>query len=253
MLINYQKEVLIDHRSTVSIVDQVYEQLEILFSSAKVMNDQEIISAKKLAHLLDIDVADVDNVYDKLLKNKFIYVTKEHNIRVSKYNRILDFFKKIVYFVDGIKQLNKEPSIEVLDFEIIKANEDMIPDINVYQDKRFLKQTRLFKADNEPYIYLEEFYSVERFPKLLDAKPDIAGFTYEKLLSVHYDIQFKKNERLVKVQIIDQKLANILKVKKGLPNFRIDMIYYDQDNIPIGYAIIHSLPYFYFDYNIKIK
>lgn len=253
MLINYKKSLLIDHRSTVSIKDQLYHQFEELLSSSKVVNKKTLLSAPELAKLLKLNLADVNDVYNKLEKNNYIGIRKNQTVYVSKYDRILNFFNELVMIKEGIESLGKTPTEDLTDFEIVKLGPKVISDIDNYDDKRFLRHARIFKADDEPYIYLEEFYPIDRFPCLLEAKRSDGGLIYENILRPKHNLLFKKNKRNIKVELLDKKMAKILKVRKGSPAFKIDMVYYDQDNVPMGYGKAVSLPYFYFDYNIKIK
>lgn len=253
MLIDYKKLLLIDHRSTVKIVDQLYNQFEELLSSSKVVNKQVLLCSNELASILNLDEIDVFDVYQRLEKNNFIEISKNKTVRVSKYNRILDFFNRLILIEDGIRAIGKTPSEELLVYEVVKANKNNVSEIDRYQDKRFLKQVRLIKADDEPYIYLEEFYPIERFPKLIDVNKPSNGRVFQNILKEAYHLQFKKNLRDIKVQLLDQKMAKLLNVRKGLPAFKINMICYDQKELPFVYTNAVSLPYFYFDYNIKIK
>ena len=253
MLIDYKKELLIDHRSNISVVNQLYCQLENLISSSKIINRQPLIQPEELSKLIGVQRSDVQFVYQKLNKNNFIYFDHNQQAIVSKYNRILDFFHRLIKIEDGIKALNKKPSTDLMGLQIVEANALDMYHSSHLNNQQFLKQSRLFKADGEPYIYLEEFYPIERFPKLSLYKDWDSHTLAEHILISEYDLLFKKNERLIKIHSVNQKLAQILKVKKGNSAFRVDMIYYDHKNTPFAYATAYSLPYFYFDYNIKIK
>ena len=251
MSIDYKKEVVIDRRSIKPIHEQLTKQLEKLLSSARVINDEQLISSETLANLLNIDVEDVRKAYRRLEKENFIRISSDGVPLAFKYNRILGFFDSLMFIEDGIRSLNKEPSVDLIDFKIVTIDDSSLIQMNQFKDSRFLKQVRLFRADGEPYIYLEEYYSLERFPKLIEIDATYAGKVYQGFLSKHYDIIFKKNQRLVNVYNFDQHFANVMKIEKGLPGFKVDMIYFDQYDKPFGYSRSISLPHFYFEYEIK--
>ncbi|HKL47931.1 MAG TPA: GntR family transcriptional regulator [Candidatus Izemoplasmatales bacterium] len=253
MSINYKKEIIIDRRSTKPLSEQIASQLERLLSSARVLNKQPMISVVQLARILKIPEKDVKQAYDVLRKDHFIMMDKNNIPYVSKYYRILDFFNKLVFIEDGIEAMGKRPSIEVLDFGIVGLKESAVIPLEKYEDKRFLKQVRLFKADGEPYIYLEEYYPLEKFPKLTNVGIDLAGNVYQGYLAKHYDIVFKKNYRSVHVHVYNDKIGKILKVKKDLPGFNVNMVYYDQYDQAFGYSQTYALPHFYFEYDNQLK
>lgn len=253
MSIDYKKEIVIDRRSTKPISEQITSQLERLLSSARVLNKQPLVASTRLAKELNIDVKDVQEAYKNLRKDHFIMMDKDNIPYVSKYHRILDFFNKLVFIEDGIKAMNKTPSVEILAFGVVNVSQSPIIPLEKYQDKRFLRQVRLFKADQEPYIYLEEFYPLEKFPKLIDISADLAGNVYNGFLAKHYDIVFKKNYRSVHVHVYDDHIGEILKVQKGLPGFNVNMVYYDQADDSFGYSLTYALPHFYFEYDNLLK
>lgn len=252
MSIDYKREILIDRRSSKPIHQQILISLEKLLSSARVINNESLITADELSKVLDVDIKDVQKAYEILKRDKFITYGENNIPYVSKYYRILGFFNRLVQIEDGIRQLNKKPSSELLNFEIVEINSSNYIPLDKYKDKRFLKQSRLFKADGEPYIYLEEFYPIERFEKLLDVEASIAGHIYDELLIPEYGIEFKKTDRFVNVDIYKKEIANILNIDQGLPGFRIDMIYLDKNNEPFGFSQTYSLPHFYFEYDVHL-
>ncbi len=253
MSIDFQKEIVIDHRSAKPISEQIRKQLQRLLSSARVINKEPLLTAKLLAKEINVEVLDVETAYSKLAKDNFISFDDLHVPYVSKYNRILGFFDKLVFIEDGIEQLGKKATIEVVKFEFIEIDETSFINVEHFTDRRFIKQVRMFKADGEPYIYLEEYFSLQHFPKLIEIDESWAGRIYSGFLANHYNTIFAFNERFVNVHIFDQELADIMHIEKGLPGFKIEMIYYDQHMKTFGYSRTYSLPHFYFEYDVKIK
>lgn len=253
MWVDYKKEILIDHRSTVDIYQQIYSQLEDLLSSAKVLNGQALMEAENLSRLLNVEVEMVNEIYQELKQKRFIYFDDNDIPRVTKYNRFLDFFNEYIAVDEGIKAAGKKATVDRLELKIIELKDDALIDLSKYKDKRFCKQSRLYKADDMPYVYLEEFFPVDRFSKLLDIDRIKPNNIYIDIINANYDVKFVKNKRIIKIEIVKSKIANILKIKEGLSHFTAEMIYYDQNDIPYGYAKAYALPYHYFDYDIKIK
>lgn len=252
MSIEYRDELMIDRRSNKPVFEQIYSQLEKLLSSARVINNESIIKPDTLAKKLDVPLEEVKKAYDLLEKNKFIQYGEDQKPYVIKYARIIDFFSKLIFIEDGIRSLGKEPSLENLKLQVIEVEDSKLIPIHEYQDNRFLRQTRLFKADGQPYFYLEEFYPIERFPKLMDLKEDYQERIYGSILKKHYDIEFKTNKRKIHVHLFDQELSEILNVKPGLSGFKLDMTYYDQNNKAFCYSYAYSLPHFYFEYDVHL-
>ncbi|QWC00252.1 GntR family transcriptional regulator [Mycoplasmatota bacterium] len=252
MSIDYRDAIIIDRRSNKPIYEQIYAQLEDILSSARFINEERLATASHLAKLLNVDMSEVEKTYDLLEKRKFISYDEENFPYVTKYSRILDFFSKLVFIEDGIRSLGKTPSKETIDFEILEIDESDVIPLENYDDHRFLRQTRIFRADDEPYFFLEELYPIERFPKLLDVHRDLAGTLYENVLKKEYGIRFVKNNRQINVSSFDQKLSNILKVKEGLKGFKINLEYLDQNGNAFGYGHAYSLPHFYFEYDVKL-
>lgn len=252
MSIDYKREIVIDRRSSKPIHQQILINLEKILSSARVINNETLLSSSELAKVLNVSVKDAEKAYEILKRDKFISYDENHIPYVSKYYRILDFFNRLVQIEDGIKQLNKEPSVDLLSFEIVQIDRSTFIPLDKYKDKRFLKQSRLFRADGEPYIYLEEFYPIDRFEKLLEVDRSLAGHLYDRILVPHYKIDFRKTDRFVNVNIHKKEIAKLLNIEQGLPGFRIDMIYLDQNHEPFGFSQTYSLPHFYFEYDVHL-
>lgn len=252
MQINYRNEVIIDHRSNKAISEQIYSQLEKLFSGTRFVDQEPIISEKDLSKLLDVKINDVVEAYRLLEKRGYLSYNSKNTPVLSKYSRILDFFSKLIFIEDGIEGLGKIPTTEVISFDIVEVETSSIINLNRFTDKRFLKQARLFKADNQPYFYLEEFYPLERFPKLISANKSYAGNIYMGILYEEYKIKFTNNKRFINVHSFDIELSNILDVQQGMPGFKIELIYYDQYNEPFAYGTAYAPPHFYFEYTVNL-
>lgn len=252
MLINYYKDIIIDHRSNTPVCEQIVEQFQTLFANRSFVHNQELISYKELAEILRIKEKDVKAAYEFLQKFNFIKM-KAGKAYYSKQRRVIDMLNKYTLIINNIKSMGKNPSIQTLDFSIVTLEEKDLVDIDQYKDKRFLKQVRLFKADGHPYVYFVEYFPLERFPELINIDSQYAGRLFEDYLRVKHQIHIHKNQRYINLVNFDLDLAHIFQVKKGLPAYKINLVFYDDKMIPINYAYAYTLPYYAFETDVDIR
>lgn len=248
MFKTFLDEIVVDRRSIEPVHEQLIRQLENILSKGRFSNHQEIISAEDLAEIIHIDIKDVKKAYDYLSRNDYItYI--DGMPRVSRYSRIVNFFNKMIFVKEGILSLRKEPSIDLIAIEVVTLNHFDLLDINQFKDKRFLKQSRLYRADGNPYIYLEEYYPIELYPELLDIDKGFKENIYLEFIRKNYDTVFTKHKRHINVNLFDQEVAMIMGVKKGLPGFKVNMVSYDQNMKAFSFGYGYTLPYFYFEFD----
>ena len=253
MQINYKKEIIIDNRSNSTISDQIVSQFQKILAKSRISHGERLINHKDLAKILKVDPKEVLEAYEILEKYNFIVISND-NVFFTKKTRVLEMFTEYSLIVDNIRSMGKEPSFETLAYEIITMDENQhkFIDLDAYKDKRFLKQVRMFKADNEPYLYLIEYYPVDRFPELATDDNRYIGRIFEDYLRKEYDLHVSKNQRYINVINYDLELANVFGVKKGLPGFEVGLVFYDDNMEVINYGVAYSLPYFSFESNIKL-
>jgi GntR family transcriptional regulator len=249
MLTNYYKDIVIDHRSNTPVCEQLVNQFQTLFSSRSLIDNQEIISYKELAEILRIKVKDAKAAYDLLEKFNFIKM-KKGKAYYSKQTSDIDMVNKYTLITDKIKSMGKIPSIETLDFSIVRIDNSDLIDIQQYKDKRFLKQVRLFKADKQPFVYFVEYFSLQKFPELIEVDSKYAGRLFEDYLRVKYNLNVHKNQRNINVINFNHELSRLFQVKKDLPAFKINLVFLDDKMLPICYAYAYTLPYYSFETDI---
>lgn len=138
---------------------------------------------------------------------------------------------------DYITSLNKKPGAIVLDFTIIKAKQNPeIKDILCLDDDDYIYYfARVRTADDEPVVYSISYVAAKHVPPLSLEIINNSFYQYLKENNITRS-GYKSN---VIAMCANNKLAELLNIKKGDPILYNEGLLYIGNRIPVEYSTIY--------------
>lgn len=136
------------------------------------------------------------------------------------------------FYADMVSQGFK-PKTEVLQKEIVKADEVLAEYLSIKPDDRVIKIYRLRYIEEEPILLVTTFLPFSIFPKLLDE--DLENQSLYTILESKYGIKLLWGERTIEAIIADSQDAKLLRISKGDPLLFLRSITYTEKDIPVEY------------------
>lgn len=207
---------------------QLYDIIINKIESGIYKEHDKLPSERELCDKYNISRATVRKAMDELEKKDYIYKEHGRGIFVSPKafkQDLLNFYS----FTEEMKKIGRKPSSEVINFEKINVDEELIKKLNCKKGIEFYKVTRLRLADEEPMMFETSFLPVERFKGL--TKKDLENNAMYDIFRNKYNVIFKKAEENFQATAIRENESLYLDVKKGSPGIFLERYTYENDNI----------------------
>jgi GntR family transcriptional regulator len=196
--------------------------------------NEKIPSEREICEIYDVSRTTVRQAISELAREGYIY--KKHGkgtfVSSQKFNQNL---QGLYSFTEEMKKLDKVPISQVLKFEILTTNNDIIKNMKLMHGDLVYKFTRLRLADGEPMMLETTYVPYNIFP----------GITKESLnTTALYDI-FKDafNERVEYAEEIflpiltNEGEAKYINVEVGSPSLKITRFAFNKLNKIIEYTV----------------
>ena len=137
-------------------------------------------------------------------------------------------------FDEEIMEKGQIPATEVLEFNVVDADEDVATylDINVSEKVYYL--VRLRYANDEPIVLVKTFIPMKEYPHLKEV-----NFTKNSLYDTFakYNKPISSVKRRLNIEKANKKLSDILNITKNDPVYNFYSLGRSIENIPIEYSI----------------
>lgn len=194
---------------------------------------QQILSEREICETYDVSRTTVRQALDELERDGYIYKVHGKGTFVSP-KRLNQDLMSFYSFTEEMKKIGKEPTSEVIGFEIIHTDEKLSRIFKIKETDLLYKITRIRKADNIPMMYEITYLPFERFEGLTKAE-------LEK--SPMYDVLIGKFlAKLTAAEeyfepILTNKLESIyLDINEGAPSLKIERFTYENSKL-VEYTI----------------
>ena len=144
---------------------QIAEKIKKEFIVGKLKKDDAIPSEIKLGEMYDVSRVTVRQAIRQLVAEDFLYKVRGSGTYVKGGKIEQDIFR-LQSFTEEMRQLNKIPSNEILDFHMQDASEVVQEKLQLEDGEKVFFIRRLRYADEEPLILEETFMPVSLFPDL---------------------------------------------------------------------------------------
>lgn len=210
------------------LMDILIENIE-----KKLEEHQQILSEREICERYDVSRTTVRQALDELERDGYIYKIHGKGTFVSP-KRLNQDLVSFYSFTEEMKKIGKEPTSEVIGFEITHSGEKLSRKFKIQEKDLVYKITRIRKADNIPMMYEVTYLPFDRFEglskKYLEESP-----MYEVLIS-EFSAKLTSAEEYFE-PILTNKLESIyLEIDEGSPSLKIERFTYENTNL-IEYTV----------------
>ncbi|GAB6169117.1 GntR family transcriptional regulator [Clostridium carnis] len=189
-------------------------------------NDQ-ILSEREICEIYNVSRTTVRQALVELEKDGYIYKVHGKGTFVSP-KRVNQDLMSFYSFTEEMKKLGKEPTSEVIGFEVIHAGEKLGRIFNLDEEGLLYKISRIRKADDIPMMYETTYLPFNRFQGL--NKNQLVGKPMYDVLVEYFNAKLTSAEEFFQ-PILTNKLESIyLDIKEGAPSLKIERMTYENNN-----------------------
>lgn len=194
-----------------------------------------IPTEKELSQMFNISRTTVRQAIMDLVQKERLYRTKSKGTFVAHPKTSQDFMRTILSYDDDVRAAGKEPSTEVLKFEVVELTHDIAVEMGREIGSKAILLYRKRLVDDEPLVRVKTYLPYDLCSFLLDH-----DFSKESLYHV---MSQRKQTHVVKiVRTCEARAANnedmeILGIKRGRPIHYFSSIGYNSDGQIIEYSL----------------
>lgn len=229
-------DITLDRQSMVPLYYQLKEQIYHLIQTGVLKSGDLLPSESELCDTFGLSRGTVRQAINMLAEKG--YVTKERGKgtcvrRPSLNHDLLGDYS----FGMGIRKQGLTLKTQTLLKEVIPGKRSITDRLEIDKKSEVIHLIRIRWADEEPWIYEENYLEAAAFPGLEQRNFDTELLT--EILVQDYNINLTRVSAFVEPTIINEKYAKLLDLDAGLPALVMDRVIYQHDNKPAIYS--HAL------------
>lgn len=222
----------IDKSSKIPLYLQLMDILIDKINKSLNENDR-LLSEREICDTYDVSRTTVRQALDELERDGYIYKLHGKGTFVAP-KRVNQDLVSFYSFTDEMKKIGREPSSQIINFEIIEAGEKLSNKFNIGYEELLYKLIRIRKADDIPMMYEITYLPFDRFKGLKKEKLEMTPM-YE-VFSSEYNARITSAEEVFE-PILTSKLESIyLDIEEGSPSLKIERFTYEGSKI-IEYTV----------------
>lgn len=215
----------------------LYHQLETelidLINRGELKENDKLPSERELCDQYNVSRTTARQAIGELERKEYVFKVHGKGTFVSPKvykQQLLKFYS----FTEEMRKLGKNPSSEILSFDLIRADEKIAEKLRVDENSQVYKILRLRIADDIPmmleFTYLPEYRFLDLKEKMLKEKP-----MYDIFREV-YNVSITKAKESFKPILISKSDSKILNVGDGTAAMRIERVTFENNRI-IEYTV----------------
>ena len=220
----------------------LYKQLSDLLrqqiEEGKIKPDHPIPSERSLCEKFRISRITVRQAISEMINQGMLYRKQGKGTFVAK-RKINQGLVRFVNFARTVLELGMKPSTKIIRNDILPADIQIAKILDIPVTSQILKLSLLGMGDDEPLVLYESYFPLPLGKKL--AKEAVIREKKQEPFST-YDLYEKTSNVLPRFVTqtfeaitADDRLASIMKVKKGAPIFMITSIFQTMDHLPLEF------------------
>ena len=213
----------IDHYSQIPLHKQIEEALRSLVGSEEYDNGKLFPNEVELSTAIGVSRNTVRQAF-KTLVNEGLLIRKQGKGTIINKNRnIIMHLKKWDSFTNDMKQQGIKIKNYLIDFSEEKCDKELTTIFNIPLGKSIKKLTRVRGSESIPFVLFESWFH-PRIP--IDNSQNFSKPLNDILENEYNVIAMRSSEELQTI-VADEKIAKMLRVKKGAPLFFRKRLVYD--------------------------
>lgn len=176
--------------------------------------DQKLPSERKLCEIYGVSRITVRQTLKELENEGYIYRVHGKGTFISP-KTFHQQLVKLYSFTEEMKKIGKVPSVRVLSFVKIQADERLSRHMGIEKDEEVFQVVRLRLADNEPLMYETSHLPAQIFPRL--TQKDLQDYPMYEVFQRDYDISVTSAIEKFSATVIRTKEAEYLETSTNHP------------------------------------
>lgn len=214
----------------------LYSQLmEIIIKDIelKMQNDDQLPSEREICERYALSRSTVRQAFLELEREGYIYKLHGKGTFVSPKKLNQDLLK-FYSFTKEMKKLGKEPTSQVLSFELIQCDKKLAQKMHAHLGMKVYRFVRLRLADAHPVMLETSYIPCDRFLGLTGE--DLNQQAMYDIFARRFAVDITYAEEKFQAVMTDEKTAHHLKISRVMPSLQIERFTYEKDQI-IEYTI----------------
>lgn len=178
----------------------------------------KMLSEREICKKYDVSRTTARQTFQELEREGYIYI--EHGkgafVASKKLNQNLQGFYS---FTDEMKKLGKEPSSQVIKFEIQTCNQDIAKKLKLEGEELVYKFTRIRLADGEKMILETTYVPYNSFPGI--TKEDLSNIPLYSIFKDRFNTQIEYAEEYFTPVLTNDEECEQLGIPVGSPSLKI--------------------------------
>ncbi|RKX99121.1 MAG: hypothetical protein DRP54_07775 [Spirochaetes bacterium] len=228
---------IVDKSNPIPLYIQLSDWLEEMIKSEKFEVGSMLPSEAELSKEVGVNRNTVRHAIDLLMQKGLVEKRKGVGTIVKRKSPIYPLHKLNVMtsFVDDFEFDNILIADEILNKSRIKPTNELKRQLNLLPDEDVVKIERVRIAEKVPLVLEIQYYSFEKFGKLLDM--DIKGSMYE-ILTREFNADLDHSIKTIKAVMPTKYIASVLGIHLTTPCIFIESLAYTKENECI--EVLHS-------------
>lgn len=224
---------MLDKESKIPLYSQLMDIL-IHEIESHMQEDEKMLSEREICKKYDVSRTTVRQAFQELEREGYIYIKhgKGAFVASNKFNQNLQGFYS---FTEEMKRLGKEPSSQVIKFEIITSNNDISKKMKLENEDLVYKFTRLRLANEEKMMIETTYVPYNMFPGI--TKDDLNKDPLYDIFRDRFNNVVEYAEEVFIPVLTNEDEAEKLNIGVGSPSLKISRYAYNNNNKVIEYTI----------------
>ena len=213
----------IDHNSQIPLHKQIEEVLRRLINSGGYDNGKLFPKEVEFSNAIGVSRNTVRQAFKTLVNEGLLIRKQGKGTVINKHRNIVTHLKKWDSFTNDMKQQGIKIKNYLIEFIVEQCDSELTTIFNVPLGKGIKKLTRVRGSESIPFVVFESWFH-PRIP--IDNSQDYSKPLNDILENEYNVIAMRSSEELQTI-VADEKIAKMLRVKKGAPIFFRKRLVYD--------------------------
>ncbi len=224
---------MIDHKSQIPYYVQVKAVIHQRLEDGTWNAGDQLPSEAELCELFQVSRTVVRQALQDLIHEGLIVRRKGKGSFVAVRKISEQLAQKLTGFYDDMLNQGYQPVTRVLALRVVPASAEVAAHLGLEPEAEVIEIIRLRSVADTPIVYVSAFIPYALCPNLLH--DDLSNQSLYALLERRYNLYIARGRRTMQAVSAEGQVAQLLRVKRGTPLFRLDSVCYLSDDTPVEY------------------
>lgn len=210
----------------------IYYELKKKIEDGLYSKDDYLPTENKLSKKYNVSRVTIRQAIQMLVEDGYVQKKQGSGTHVifSPIKTAIDRSSKIKAFSDEMRRLGKNPSAQVLKFEMTTSSKSLSEELEIKENDLIYYYERTLLADDQPYCFEYGYMPISLFSDF-----SIAHITGSKMKYIEKDKKYNVayTHQIVHAILANEKLHNILQVPINSPLLEVTHIAYIDETLPL--------------------